>query len=175
MKQLATKIHEDNVKAGWWDNFPNKEDRYELAMVLIFSELFEAMEGDRKNLMDNHLPQYPMLIVELADAVIRLFDLIGAFELEEFIEFIDRENYEHDTEMSYPEYLYLIMRDCFSSDLDEVEKLGYLVWYLIPVSESFASEKEIDFWEVVYTKLEYNKNRADHKRENRAKENGKQF
>ena len=35
------------------------------------------MEGDRKNLMDDKLPHRKMLEVELADAVIRIFDLAG--------------------------------------------------------------------------------------------------
>ena len=36
------------------------------------------MEGYRKSLMDDKLPNRPMLEVELADAVIRIFDLCGA-------------------------------------------------------------------------------------------------
>ena len=45
--------------------------------MLIVSEIAEAMEGDRKNLMDDHLPYRSMLEVELADAVIRILDLAG--------------------------------------------------------------------------------------------------
>lgn len=47
-------------------------------LMLTVSELGEGMEGDRKSKMDDHLPEYPMLIVELADTVIRAFDLSGA-------------------------------------------------------------------------------------------------
>jgi NTP pyrophosphatase (non-canonical NTP hydrolase) len=46
-------------------------------LMLIVSEISEAMEGDRKNLMDDHLPNRKMLEVELADAVIRIMDLSG--------------------------------------------------------------------------------------------------
>ena len=45
--------------------------------MLIVSEVAEAMEGDRKDLMDDHLPNRKMFEVELADAVIRIFDLAG--------------------------------------------------------------------------------------------------
>jgi len=45
--------------------------------MLIVSEVAEAMEGHRKNLMDTHLPHISMLEVELADTVIRCFDLAG--------------------------------------------------------------------------------------------------
>jgi hypothetical protein len=40
------------------------------------------MEGDRKSLMDDKLPHRPMREVELADAVIRIFDLAGAYDLD---------------------------------------------------------------------------------------------
>ena len=44
-------------------------------LCLIHSEISEAMEGARKGLMDNHLNHKSMMEVELADAVIRIFDL----------------------------------------------------------------------------------------------------
>ena len=50
--------------------------------MLIVSEVSEAMEGDRKNLMDDKLPHRPMREVELADAVIRIFDLAGGYNLD---------------------------------------------------------------------------------------------
>ncbi len=56
-------------------------------LMLIVSELAEAMEGDRKNLMDDHLPNRKMFDCEIADAFIRLFDLAGEYipDLEEII------------------------------------------------------------------------------------------
>lgn len=46
---------------------------------LAHSELSEALEAYRKDLPDSHLPQYPGVVVELADCIIRCIDLIGAF------------------------------------------------------------------------------------------------
>jgi hypothetical protein len=40
------------------------------------------MEGARKGLMDDKLPHRPMLEVELADAVIRIFDMAGGLHLD---------------------------------------------------------------------------------------------
>jgi NTP pyrophosphatase (non-canonical NTP hydrolase) len=82
--------HGANVKAGWWSslgsnpNDSNKPQKYKLhrnvgeLLMLCVSELAEAMEGDRKNLQDDKLPQYKMIDVELADALIRICDLAGA-------------------------------------------------------------------------------------------------
>ena len=51
-------------------------------LMLIVSELSEAMEGHRKGLQDDKLPHRKMLEVELADALIRLLDLAGALDLD---------------------------------------------------------------------------------------------
>jgi hypothetical protein len=47
-------------------------------LMLTVSELSESMEGDRKSLPDDKLPQFPMRVVEIADAMIRAADLAGA-------------------------------------------------------------------------------------------------
>lgn len=47
-------------------------------LMLIVSELAEAMEGHRKDLADTHLTHRKMFEVELADAAIRIFDLAAS-------------------------------------------------------------------------------------------------
>ncbi len=46
-------------------------------LALIHSEISEALEGERKDLMDDHLPHRRMAEVELADAIIRILDYCG--------------------------------------------------------------------------------------------------
>ena len=69
-------------EAGWWTNLetgePLERNVGEMLMLMV-SELAEAMEGHRKNLMDDKLPHRPMVEVELADTIIRIADFAGRF------------------------------------------------------------------------------------------------
>jgi len=74
-------------KAGGWHNDPRtgeprtsdqNHELFPVRLMLIVSELSEAMEGHRKSIMDDKLPHRKMSEVELADAAIRIFDLAGA-------------------------------------------------------------------------------------------------
>lgn len=80
---LADNVHADNVKAGWWTDLKTGESTLETRnvpemLMLIVSEVSEAMEGHRKGLMDDKLTHRPMLQTELVDAVIRILDLAGS-------------------------------------------------------------------------------------------------
>lgn len=65
-------------ESGW----DNKLVDVPCSLMLVVSELSEAMEGHRKGLMDDKLPQHKMLDVELADAVIRIFHLAKRLEID---------------------------------------------------------------------------------------------
>ena len=150
LNELSEEIHQNNIQAGWWTDikFDTKVKKLLTSehmkntgvtmdqardilkdlgierstlktrnvgelLCLVHSEISEAMEGARKNLMDDKLPHRKMIEVELADALIRIFDIAGAYNLD----------------------------------------LGNAI-----------SEKRY-----------FNANRADHKLENRLKDNGKKF
>lgn len=80
INELVGICYRASFNGGWHtDRFTGKLlDRNRAEMLcLIHSEISEAMEGERKGLMDDHIPNRPMTEVELADAVIRIADYCG--------------------------------------------------------------------------------------------------
>jgi NTP pyrophosphatase (non-canonical NTP hydrolase) len=71
--------------SGWWNDLKSGEPTTRNVpemLCLIHSEVSEAMEGYRKGLQDDKLPHRSMLEVELADVVIRCFDMAGGLGLD---------------------------------------------------------------------------------------------
>lgn len=90
---LQEVCHQLAARSGWWFNVESGQDVRDMhpeyfklwvatKLALIHSEVSEGLEGHRKDLMDDHLPHRKMLEVELADAVIRIFDLAGGLKMD---------------------------------------------------------------------------------------------
>lgn len=93
LSQVQDICHQLAAKSGWWKDLETGEDVrdwpkkfFDLMiankLMLTVTEVSEAMEGHRKDLMDDKLPHRKMLEVELADAVIRILDLAGALNMD---------------------------------------------------------------------------------------------
>lgn len=95
---LAALCHKRSSDAGWWHSvmgeqpllleggdgsiFETNEFVVPTKLMLVVSEVVEALEGHRKGSMDDKLPHRTMIETEIADAHIRLFDLAGALKLD---------------------------------------------------------------------------------------------
>ena len=95
---LSKQVFQGNVEAGWWTDLvtgeslvgykegpeiPSNAKRDVLNLLcLVHSEVSEACEGVRKNLPDDKLTHRSMFETELADTLIRIFDLAGAHNLD---------------------------------------------------------------------------------------------
>lgn len=94
--ELAKVISGDNVSKGFWEDYVDFEKaipKIEFESVLkhvyvaqkialMHSELSEALEADRKDLTDSHLPERKGLEVELADCLIRILDFAGMMNMD---------------------------------------------------------------------------------------------
>ena len=83
INDLVDYFHGKSTANGWWSEADKANPMVAPAkMMLIVSEIAEAMEGHRKNLMDDKLPSRRMVEVELGDALIRICDLAGHLGLD---------------------------------------------------------------------------------------------
>ena len=75
-------IQDNQLRQEMVDALEQKFSRNKGELIsLMHSELSEMLEGVRKDLADDHLPEFDSETVELADLIIRAFDYAGKHEL----------------------------------------------------------------------------------------------
>jgi hypothetical protein len=171
LNTLAERVHLAHI--AWWQNpvtgKPIERNRGEL-LALVITELAEAIEGERKNLRDDHLPYRMMAEVEMADAKIRLLDFAGGFGYR-FL----REGKSH----SYYRSPYTNKAERILEIITVVTKIwngpGYFILDALDLIELYCKDFGYDLQGAFEEKLAYNARREDHKHEARRADGGKKF
>ena len=91
--------HDTATGAGWYKNPVTGEgvDRnFGEVVALMHSELSEALEADRKGLMDDKLPHRDGREVEFADCILRILDTSAALGLDVAGALIEKNRFNRD-------------------------------------------------------------------------------
>jgi hypothetical protein len=175
--ELAQEIYAQNKAVGWWD----EPDRCKLTLLqLVSTEIAEATEAERKDLMDDHLPHRKGGEVEMADAMIRLLDMAGAYGwvysdkvVPGFVPLVSGDGFEIAAKYFFLNSLLVSL----SGEMLEgsIEAVNIYYSTMLDCISGICEFQGYDLEGALREKLEYNAKRQDHKRSEREKENGKKF
>lgn len=173
---FAERAHWDSVRAGWYSDpktgEPIPRDRGEM-FCLMHSEVSEAMEGVRKNLMDDKLPHRKMVEVELADVLIRIADY--ADYVQNSVQILDSAMLMRDHEVTNLgdalTGVHAALSLAYLNQGNGATPMGAAVRLIVNI----ADHLKLDLEAAIREKMEFNKTRKDHTLEARRAANGKAF
>lgn len=164
-------VHKAHIQ--WWRDtttgLPIQRNKKEL-LSLVISEICEALEGERKNLMDDKLPTRKMAEVEMADTLIRLLDFCGGFCVHlRMVNLFPEDVPPTNKGEALFNLIHIVVR---------YERSNYQssnLWDAIAYIKAYCMMHGYDLEGALYEKLSYNATRADHTPEARCEVNGKKF
>lgn len=179
LNQMVTEVHDGWAKPLWWTDintgFPVLRNRGELLMLAV-TELAEATEGIRKNLMDDKCPKRTMEECEMADYTIRMLDFSGGFSVGALTEVDESEFptrwFETDNKA---EKILLITGATFDVYCNLIDDQAHEISVCIQMVRLYCDQYKVDLAGAYKEKMAFNRVRADHQHEARRAENGKKF
>lgn len=172
LNKLAKRVH--RLHKNWWKDLktgkPILRNKGELLMLTV-TELSEAVEGIRKNLMDDKLPHRKMEEVEMADAAIRLLDFAGGFNLR-LTTLAPQLGHCRENKA---EHILDITRVVCDASIGRGARVATRISWALSRIDGYCQYHQLDLMGAIREKLQYNKTRKDHKLEARRQANGKRF
>lgn len=174
LNERAQEVHKANAK--WWYDIETGErlerNKGELLMLVV-SEIAETMEGERKNLMDDHLPHRRMAEVEMADAYIRLLDYAAGnnYDLSNFARAI----WEDYLPSNKGDALFEITKAVSKIESPRISAPSSMIELVIDLIYAYCEKHSYDLEGAYHEKMAYNSVRADHQKEARLAANGKKW
>jgi hypothetical protein len=101
IRALQKLSHKTAVDAGWYTNASTGEKierNFAEVIALMHSELSEALDADRKGLMDDKLPHRDGREVEFADCILRILDTAEDLGLDVASAIIEKNRYNIERE-----------------------------------------------------------------------------
>ncbi len=187
LRSLAADIHQGNIDAGWWKK--DAETGRTLnrnvgeMLALVHSEISEADHGFEMGLMDDKLPHRRMVEVEQADVAIRVLDMLG-FYADYWGEKVAPDERRYiplplPEFASWDEWCRLMHRTTTVAlegfRKGDIPKGVTALDGLLGVVHFCSIMFNYDLTGAIAEKREFNRNRADHKLENRVANGGKAF